>query len=97
MTHGSSVSVGSLFGELLAFQFADWLESLPDPKVQLIEAGAHDGKLAADVLCWLAKHRPTLFQRSEYVILEPSARRRVWQHACSTTRCSRHAARHWAR
>lgn len=75
----TSVSVGSLFGELLAFQFSDWLENLPGGRIQVVEAGAHDGKLAADVLHWLAKHRPTLFQRIEYVILEPSIRRRVWQ------------------
>ena len=75
----TSVSVGSLFGELLAFQFAEWLTNLPGERIQIVEAGAHDGKLATDVLCWLAKHRPTLFQRVEYVILEPSARRRVWQ------------------
>ena len=45
----TSVSVGSVFGELLAFQFAEWLAELEGP-VQLIEAGAHDGRLANDIL-----------------------------------------------
>ena len=75
----TSVSVGSLFGELLAFQFAAWLANLPGERVQIVEAGAHDGKLAADMLRWLAKHRPALFPRIEYVMPEPSPRRRAWQ------------------
>ncbi|MBU6400120.1 MAG: SAM-dependent methyltransferase [Verrucomicrobia bacterium] len=75
----TSVSVGSLFGQLLAFQFADWLAALPGGPVQLVEAGAHDGRLAADVLGWLQLRRTVLFERLEYWIVEPSARRRGWQ------------------
>ncbi|MBW8863462.1 MAG: SAM-dependent methyltransferase, partial [Verrucomicrobia bacterium] len=64
----TSVSVGSLFGELLAFQFAGWLDELKsqgqNPKI--IEAGAHDGKLAAHILGWLQTHRPDLFSELEY-------------------------------
>jgi len=75
----TSVSVGSLFGELLAFQFAGWLEELSAEKLQIVEAGAHDGKLAADIMGWLARSRPKLFERIEYVLVEPSARRRQWQ------------------
>lgn len=75
----TSVSVGSLFGELLAFQFAEWLGSLPAGRLQIVEGGAHDGRLAVDILRWLAKHRTSLFQRIEYVFLETSARRRAWQ------------------
>ncbi|MEK7781506.1 MAG: SAM-dependent methyltransferase [Verrucomicrobiota bacterium] len=75
----TSVSVGSLFGELLAFQFAEWLEELDGNKIQIVEAGAHDGKLAADILRWLRRRRPHLGEHLEYVIAEPSARRRDWQ------------------
>ncbi len=75
----TSVSVGSLFGTLLAFQFARWLERLPGDPVYLVEAGAHDGKLAGDVLNWLVAHQPELMSRLTYVIIEPSARRRAWQ------------------
>jgi SAM-dependent MidA family methyltransferase len=77
----TSVSTGSLFGELLAFQFAEWLREfeISNLKFQIAEAGAHDGKLAADILSWLQSHRPKLFAQIEYVILEPSASRQVWQ------------------
>jgi SAM-dependent MidA family methyltransferase len=77
----TSVSAGSLFGELLAFQFAEWLAEfqISNLKSQIIEAGAHDGKLAADILSWLQTHRPRLFSAIEYVILEPSLNRQAWQ------------------
>jgi len=77
----TSVSTGSLFGELLAFQFAEWLREfeISNLKFQIAEAGAHDGKLAADILSWLQSHRPKLFAEIEYVILEPSASRQTWQ------------------
>ncbi len=77
----TSVSTGSLFGELLAFQFAGWLREsqIANFKLQIIEAGAHDGKLAADILNWLQNHRPELFSQIEYCILEPSLNRQAWQ------------------
>jgi len=77
----TSVSVGSLFGELLAFQFAGWLDELKTrhEKLKIIEAGAHDGKLAADILNWLQANRPDLFSTIEYIILEPSPARQQWQ------------------
>ena len=87
----TSVSVGELFGQLLAFQFAKWLETLNSqplaaPKrsaggstLNLVEAGAHDGKLAGDILTWLQLNRPKLFGQIEYWIIEPSARRQEWQ------------------
>jgi len=77
----TSVSAGSLFGELLAFQLAEWLEGMRNAEcgVRILEAGAHDGRLAADILNWLQAHRPGLFAEIEYVILEPSATRQAWQ------------------
>jgi SAM-dependent MidA family methyltransferase len=91
----TSVSVGSLFGELLAFQFAQWLSNLrfatsdseptkasPSPagqsRVQLLEAGAHDGRLAFDILTALQKYK-AVFDRLEYWILEPSPKHQEWQ------------------
>ncbi len=77
----TSVSTGNLFGELLALQFADWFGVLPAKQVlQLVEAGAHDGRLAADILSWFQTWHPALFARIEYWIVEPSPRRREWQH-----------------
>ena len=75
----TSVSVGSLFGELLAFQFAQWLEEWESGAVHIMEAGAHDGRLARDILTWMRKHRPDLFRRLEYWIVEPSNIRQKWQ------------------
>ena len=77
----TSVSVGPLFGELLAFQFSEWLGKLRGngERVALVEAGAHDGRLAADVLGWLRRERPAVYAGMEYVLLEPSTRRRAWQ------------------
>ncbi len=91
----TSVSVGSLFGHLLARQFAEWLQPLltvssppPDPVapspqtlLQLVEGGAHDGRLAGDILSWFEQRRPELFANLEYWILEPAqAAREVQAH-----------------
>jgi SAM-dependent MidA family methyltransferase len=115
----TSVQVGSLFGELLAFEFARWAATRTQPgtrrpgapstavgpadspdrpatgrrpvpraadaevqgpgQVQFIEAGAHDGRLAADILGWLRRQRRELYNTLEYWIIEPSFRRRSWQ------------------
>jgi len=85
----TSVSVGSLFGELLAYQFAEWIEQSlvqvpktriqPEDSVHIVEAGAHDGCLAKDILTWLRQWRPALFDQLTYLIVEPSSRRQQWQ------------------
>src|SRR5690349_13568153 len=74
----TSVSVGPLFGGLLAVQFSEWLDAIPG-RVQIVEAGAHDGQLARDILTWLRAERPTLFSQVEYWIVEPSQNRQKWQ------------------
>jgi SAM-dependent MidA family methyltransferase len=75
----TSVSVGSLFGELLAFQFGEWLEGLDSGgkagQQKLVEAGAHDGRLAEDILTGLLQFRRGVFDRVEYWIVEPSEAR----------------------
>jgi len=68
----TSASVGSLFGRLLAFQFALWLDRLGNGAVQIVEAGAYDGWLALVVLDWLQSRRPDLLDRLQFWILEPS-------------------------
>src|SRR5262245_25803079 len=74
----TSVSVGPLFGELLVFQFTEWLthfeselSKIQTPSdspvtLQLVEAGAHDGRLARDILTWFRLHRPQLWERVQY-------------------------------
>tara|TARA_Y100001934_G_scaffold175189_1_gene207491 strand:- start:553 stop:1725 length:1173 start_codon:yes stop_codon:yes gene_type:complete len=73
----TSVSVGPVFGELLGFQFAEWLENFRGDCI--LEGGAHDGQLAADILSYLQVWRPDLAGRLNYILLEPSAVRRGWQ------------------
>ncbi len=75
----TSVSVGRVFGELLARRFALWLDQLPYEQLLILEAGAHDGRLAADVLTALRAFAPGLARRVRYGLLEPSPRRRAWQ------------------
>jgi SAM-dependent MidA family methyltransferase len=76
----TSVSVGSLFGQLLAYQFAQWWDGeFAEGKIQIVEAGAHDGRLAADILAWLERWRPDLLARLEYCLVDPSPARRAWQ------------------
>jgi SAM-dependent MidA family methyltransferase len=75
----TSVSVGPLFGELLAGRFAGWLEVIPGPGRQIVEAGAHDGRLAREILHRLRTHHRGVFESLAYWILEPSARRRQSQ------------------
>ncbi|HSU55919.1 MAG TPA: SAM-dependent methyltransferase, partial [Candidatus Dormibacteraeota bacterium] len=72
----TSVSVGPLFGSLLAWQFAEWLGN---DLVHLVEAGAHRGELARDILRWLKAERSQLFARVQYQIVEPSDRQQKWQ------------------
>lgn len=71
----TSVSVGPLFGELLARRFLrHWRESGGPDRWRIIECGAHDGTLASDVLTALSKLDPPAFKGLEYAIPEPLAR-----------------------
>ncbi|MBX3731029.1 MAG: SAM-dependent methyltransferase [Verrucomicrobiae bacterium] len=85
----TSVSVGPLFGELLAYQCSCWFDQLlaangdkvgeRNGPLDLVEAGAHDGRLAADVLQWFERWRPDLASRLRLWLVEPSATRRARQ------------------
>lgn len=93
----TNVSVGSLFGRLLAYQIASWLDGMGQKLTQdrpgsvaaagaangfqLLEAGAHDGSLARDILSWMQTHRPDLLDRLEYWIIEPHPSSRQAQSA----------------
>lgn len=46
---------------------------------QIVEAGAHDGRLALDILRWMKAERGESFAALEYWILEPSIQRRQVQ------------------
>jgi SAM-dependent MidA family methyltransferase len=71
----TSVSVGPLFGRILAHRFVAWWNknSCPSPW-RIIEAGAHDGTLAADILNEISVISPAAFSSLEYAIPEPLPR-----------------------
>lgn len=71
----TSVSVGPLFGELLARRFLQWRsETMAERgRWRIMELGAHDGKLAADVLAAIARLDNAAFTQLEYLIAEPLA------------------------
>ncbi|HSH93437.1 MAG TPA: SAM-dependent methyltransferase, partial [Roseimicrobium sp.] len=76
----TSVSVGPLFGQLLAAQIAEWItEDGTNGESSIIECGAHDGRLAADILDHLKLHRRPEYERIRYILIEPSEKRRGWQ------------------
>lgn len=75
----TSTSVGPLFGELLACHFTGLLRQLAAARPVLVEAGAHDGGLARDILTTLRISGPGLLEQLEYWIIEPSHERQTWQ------------------
>lgn len=68
----TSVSVGPLFGMLLAEQLTTWSRASGASEWHWIEAGAHDGQLACDILNALDLWHPEDQPRVHYHILEPS-------------------------
>jgi SAM-dependent MidA family methyltransferase len=76
----TSVSVGPLFGRLLARKFLRHWQDCGEPgRWRIIECGAHDGTLAADVLGGLAELDARCLAAVEYVISEPLASLRMAQ------------------
>jgi SAM-dependent MidA family methyltransferase len=68
----TNVSVGPLFGQLLAWQFSEIWERLSKMSdFVIVEQGAHDGQFALDVLEFVQKRLPKLFDALRYRILEP--------------------------
>lgn len=76
----TSVSVGALFGKLLARRFLGWWEGNGKPADwRILEIGAHDGMLAADILAEIHLLSPNAWQALEYAIPEPLPRLRNLQ------------------
>ncbi|MGZ4985563.1 MAG: SAM-dependent methyltransferase, partial [Chthoniobacterales bacterium] len=68
----SNVSVGPLFGRLMAAQFAEMWEKLGRPnEFKIVEQGAHEGCFARDVLAATRELHPEFFDQLRYVIVEP--------------------------
>lgn len=75
----TSVSVGPLFGRLLAASFERRLNPMEAGRESIVEAGAHDGRLAFDILQALANRPKSPSKDVDYRIIEPSPRRRAVQ------------------
>jgi len=76
----TSVSVGPAFGELLGlFVERAWRAAGSPREFAIIEQGAHDGTLAADILRGLQRNAPELYPAVRYVIIEPDADHRATQ------------------
>ena len=68
----TNVSVGPLFGRLLARQFAEVWQRLGEPaQFTIVEQGAHGGDFAGDVLAGLREFAPACFAAATYRIVEP--------------------------
>lgn len=79
----TSVSVGPLFGQLLAAQFIEIWERLGKiDNFAIVEQGAHDAQFARDVLSAIRVWSPEFFSVLRYRIVEPFS---VWQDRQSQT------------
>ena len=68
----TNVSVGPLFGQLLAAQFSEIWACLGEiSDFVLVEQGAHDGQFARDVLDFAKENFPGFFAALRYRIIEP--------------------------
>jgi SAM-dependent MidA family methyltransferase len=68
----TNVSVGPLFGELLAAQFVEIWERLGQiDNFLIVEQGAHHGQFARDVLESTRRRSPEFFSGLRYQIVEP--------------------------
>jgi SAM-dependent MidA family methyltransferase len=68
----TNVSVGPLFGRLLAGQFAEMWEILGRPDdFAIVEQGAHHGDFARDVLAASREEAPEFFSALRYCVIEP--------------------------
>jgi SAM-dependent MidA family methyltransferase len=68
----TNVSVGPLFGQLLAIQFAEIWDRLGQIEhFQIVEQGAHHGEFAHDALEFLQRRFPGFFSAVSYRIVEP--------------------------
>jgi SAM-dependent MidA family methyltransferase len=84
----TSVDVHSIFGRLLARQFAEMWANLGQPEeFTLVEAGAGVGRLAAHVLDFGEAKLPAFYRALHYIAVERSASRREQ----SAIRLKRHA------
>jgi SAM-dependent MidA family methyltransferase len=68
----TNVSVGPLFGKMVAAQFTEMWNSVSKPDdFTIVEQGAHSGDFAKDVLEALREREPDFFTALRYCVVEP--------------------------
>jgi SAM-dependent MidA family methyltransferase len=88
----TNVSVGPLFGQLLARQFAEMWTRLGQPvDFTIVEQGAHRGDFARDVFGALASFAPECLAAMRYRIVEPVPALRAAQEAALGANATWHA------
>jgi SAM-dependent MidA family methyltransferase len=76
----TNVSVGPVFGRLMARQFAEMWRVLGEPpEFTIVEQGAHDGQFAHDVMTSVRDEHPDFAATLHYRIVEPFVRLRPRQ------------------
>jgi len=92
----TSVDASPIFGRLLARQFQEmWVELEKPAELLLVELGAGQGNLAAQILDFTANSFPEFYSALQYVAVERSAARRAAAAAAGSL--ARHmAALHFA-
>ena len=82
----TNVSVGRIFGELMAKQFEEmWLRMGKPASFTILEEGAHDARFAGDVLSWTQRFSPEFHEGLKYWIIEPNPRLQQEQQATLST------------
>jgi SAM-dependent MidA family methyltransferase len=78
----TNVSVGRLYGQLLASQLIEMWKLLGSPsRFTIVEEGAEDGQLAMDILSAIREESVEADECIRYTILEPIPGKRLQQHA----------------
>ena len=78
----TNVSVGSLYGELLASQLIEMWKLLGSPPgFTVVEEGAEDGQLAVDILSAITEESTEAAACIRYTILEPIPEKQLQQRA----------------
>jgi SAM-dependent MidA family methyltransferase len=78
----TNVSVGRLYGQLLASQLIEMWKLLGSPPCfTIVEQGAEEGRLALDILCAIAQESTEAAECIHYTILEPVPGKQQQQRA----------------
>ncbi|EAK1649249.1 hypothetical protein BF940_04500 [Campylobacter jejuni] len=76
----TAVSVGNLFGTLLAKHFLNLIDKkILQLPLELVEIGANEGYLSRDFLAALLELRPEIFSQISFFIIEPHEKLRTLQ------------------